>query len=196
MCRIISCSAPDYVGDLCSRHYNRLRTTGTTDDGKRARAPLSERLWRHVDVGGEDECWPWTSKSVIKGYGTISTGGRRGKKLLSHRATWIVTHGEIPESDGYHGTVVMHTCDNRLCCNPKHLRLGTQAENVRDMDKKGRRKTFAHKGEAHHNSRFTEKDVRYIRTSPLRNVDLAREFGCTRQAIGFIRRRISWRHLT
>lgn len=139
MCSVDNCEGKDYSGGLCSRHYNRLRTTGTTADGPRARLPLADRLWRQVDRRGEEECWPWLGVSLLKGYGFIGRGGRGAGKLLAHRAAWEVTFGSIPESDGYHGTVVMHTCDNRLCCNPKHLRLGTQAENVRDMDAKGRR---------------------------------------------------------
>jgi hypothetical protein len=89
----------------------------------------------------------------------------------------------------------MHICDNRLCVNPAHLKLGTQADNVRDMDKKGRRRSNPVMGPAHHNARFTEDDVKHIRSSPNTNAELAREFGCARQVIGFVRRRVTWKHL-
>ena len=49
-----------------------------------------------------------------------------------------MTNGPIPPSDAYHGTVVMHICDNRICCNPNHLRLGTHDDNMADMAAKGR----------------------------------------------------------
>ena len=89
----------------------------------------------------------------------------------------------------------MHLCDNRECVNPAHLRLGKQSDNVKDMDEKGRRKHNPNLGEKHHNSRFTEEQVRYIRSSEKTNAELGREFKCARQVIGFIRRRIVWKHL-
>lgn len=81
----------------------------------------------------------------------------------------------------------MHTCDNRLCCNPGHLVLGTQSDNVRDMDAKGRRQTVSHYGEKHHNARFTAEEIEYIRASPKRTVELTKEFGCGRATISHIR---------
>ena len=184
-----------YAAGLCSRHYSRLRKTGTTDDGPRARKPFKDRIMAKIDRRGVGECWPWTGVSQINGYGVIGRGGRSAGKVLAHRAVFELECGVIPESDDWHGTVVMHTCDNRLCCNPAHLRLGSQADNVRDMDNKGRRKSKSVVGEAHHNSRFTEQDIRKIRSDPRSNAELGRVFGCRRQVIGNIRRRISWKHV-
>ena len=140
-CTVEGCSGPVWAASMCSRHYNRKLKTGTVEDGPRARASLSDRLWRQVDCRGDDECWLWTAKSVVTGYGVLSSGGRDKPKILAHRAAWEVINGSIPDGEGHHGTVVMHTCDNRLCCNPAHLRLGSQADNVRDMDEKGRRRS-------------------------------------------------------
>lgn len=195
MCSVTGCDSPAYAAGMCSKHYIRHLRTGTTDPGPRAKAPLAERLWRNVIRGSPQECWPWVGKSRLSGYGFIGRGGRGTGKLLAHRAAWEVTYGPIPDSDEYHGTVVRHTCDNRLCCNPQHLALGTQADNVRDMDVRGGRRTVARNGEAHHNARFTEADIRYIRSSPKRNVDLAKEYGVQRAVISGIRRRVSWRHV-
>lgn len=138
-CSVEGCGGGIYSKGMCSRHYNRLRTTGTTADGPKAKLPFRERLWKKIDRRGPDDCWEWKSKSLVKGYGAIGTGGRSGKHVLAHRAVWEEFNGPIPKHDSYHGHVIMHTCDNRLCCNPSHLVLGTQSDNVRDMDKKGRR---------------------------------------------------------
>ena len=182
---------------LCPKHYYRLRTTGTTDAGLYARGSLSDRLWRQIEKRGPDECWPWISKSLVAGYGTIGVGGKHGKKELAHRAVWIVTHGPIPDGGPYpHGYVVMHICDNRLCCNPAHLRLATQAENVADMHEKGRGNYEGRpKGSAHGNAKLTEVAVQEIRAAPYGSHALAARYGITYATLKDIRAGRSWRHI-
>ncbi len=51
----------------------------------------------------------------------------------AHRASWQISFGPIPD-----GLQVLHTCDNPPCCNPAHLFLGTQLDNIYDMCAKGR----------------------------------------------------------
>ena len=51
----------------------------------------------------------------------------------AHRIAWELTHGPIAD-----GLFVLHTCDVPLCCNPQHLFLGTQRDNIRDAAAKGR----------------------------------------------------------
>lgn len=196
-CSVFGCQNPAYVKAkrLCSKHYNRLRTTGTTDDGPQARLPLEQRFWKHVDVRSPDECWPWTAKSKISGYGVISTGGRRGKKVLAHRLSWQIHNGDMPESDSYHGAVVMHTCDNPECVNPSHLVVGEQADNVDDMIAKGRKVSNPPCGERHKNSKLTDEQVRQIKTSKISGEVLAKKYGCNRCTINRIRSGKSWKHV-
>jgi hypothetical protein len=79
-------------------------------------------------------CWEWTGGTNQYGYGLIAltVDGKRTSRA-AHRHQWLRERGPIPP-----GRHVMHTCDNRLCINPAHLRLGSPKDNVRDMMAKGR----------------------------------------------------------
>ena len=94
------------------------------------------RFWCKVDVRAPAECWDWQGQATGSGYGRIKWGGRLES---AHRVAYELTFGPIPDDHaGYHGTVIRHSCDNRLCCNPRHLLAGSQADNVRDMVERGR----------------------------------------------------------
>ncbi len=76
-----------------------------------------ERFWRNVDrSAGLDGCWPWTGgRLTTEGWGRFRHDGRT---TLAHRFAYAEWHGPIPA-----GLQVRQTCDDRLCCNPRHLRL-------------------------------------------------------------------------
>ena len=82
-----------------------------------------------VAVKSEGSCVEWRGGRDRDGYGISYVGGRRG----AHRFTWEKTYGKIPD-----GFCVLHHCDNPPCVNPEHLFLGTNLDNVRDRDAKGR----------------------------------------------------------
>lgn len=102
---------------------------------------IENRFWANVDKRGEDECWPWKLRPGNNGYGLITF---YGYKKTAHRVSYELHHGELPTLDGPHGACVLHSCDNRLCVNPKHLFVGTQGDNMRDMWSKGRGKAPNH----------------------------------------------------
>ena len=87
-----------------------------------------ERFWNKVDK--TDDCWNWTASKNIQGYGYFRFDGKMRK---AHRMAWLLVNGEIPD-----GMCVCHTCDNPGCVNPIHLWLGTNQDNMDDMNNKGR----------------------------------------------------------
>lgn len=128
-----------------------------------------------------DECWEW-ARYKKRRYGSLKVG-RKG--VLAHRMAWELANGEIPD-----GMKVLHKCDNPPCCNPNHLFLGTQLDNIKDRDTKGRQ--VAPKGEQNGNCVLSDEQVAEIRrryeygSRTNGTVALAREFGASQPQISNI----------
>lgn len=153
------------------------------------RKPLRERFWAKVDVRGPDECWEWQGHRTKKGAGQIGLGTRKDGLSYTHVLSWKIHNGEIPK-----GLLVCHECDNPPCVNPKHLFLGTPAQNSADMKNKGRA-TF---GERQPNSKL--KTMQVIQIKELVNggaalQEIADEFGVSRSLVGMISKGKRWGHL-
>lgn len=105
-----------------------------------------------------------------------------GKWARLHRLIYEAHNGPIPK-----GMMVCHSCDNPSCCNPDHLFLGTNQDNMVDMVQKGR--GYAQK--------LTCEQVASIK-SRLGNqtqTSLANEFGVHKTVISQIKRNIVWKHV-
>lgn len=95
-------------------------------------------------------CWIWQKAVTNSGYGVVGVQHDR-KRLMTfaHRISYYCFNGPLGQ-----GLQVCHSCDNKLCCNPHHLWLGTRSDNVRDSHKKGRGR-----------AKLTLKQARQIRRS-------------------------------
>lgn len=92
---------------------------------------ITEALMRFVSPEPNTGCWLWTGALARANYGACNL--RKYGEQYAHRAVWRATHGPVPD-----GLCVLHRCDNTLCCNPEHMLLGTQLENIADRQKKNR----------------------------------------------------------
>lgn len=163
------------------------------------------RFQRNIKVSLITGCWEWIGGKTESGYGSIGASHkvRNGKKTNAHQMSWLLYFGEIPEGMG-----VLHTCDNPPCCNPEHLFLGTNADNVKDKMKKGRHKSGGFlfgefhplHGVNHPSNKLSEDDVleivRLNKTEKYTNIELANMYGVSKGAISGIICGRTWSWLT
>lgn len=108
------------------------------------------RFWSKVQAGSLDECWLWNASKEPSGYGHFKLSGKEGT-VQAHRVVMLYVTGHWPER------YVLHHCDVRACCNPRHLYEGTQQQNVQDRQERsktwrertGRRLTLDEKRRIH-----------------------------------------------
>ena len=130
-----------------------------------------------------DSCVPWPYARTPRGYGLIRIDGR------AVYVTRVIAGASATQ-------VVRHTCDNAVCVNPRHLVMGSQADNVQDCIERGRhRPPVTARGEAHHAAKLRAQDVRDIRASAEPAAVLARRYCVRRALIHRVRRRETWRHI-
>lgn len=110
-----------------------------------------KRLEKHILK--KKDCWEWLGSVTVGGYGETNYKGRH---INAHRLAWMVYKGEVPD-----GLLVLHKCDVRTCCNPRHLFLGTPQDNMDDMMRKGRHNIL--KGHECPWAKFTDDQIREIR---------------------------------
>lgn len=131
----------------------------------------AERFWEKVDVGSADECWTWKASINRLGYGSI---GWNRKVVEAHRVSFFLANGIWPGEKH-----VLHSCDNRACVNPSHLRLGTHRENMKDMSVRSR-------ADKHSKRLLTIEQAREIRAKRESGVTLrglAKEYGVSKSVI-------------
>ena len=146
-----------------------------------------DRIYDNIKEDDETGCFIWQKSKDSWGYGHIRIHGKLHK---THRIMYEEYVGEIPE-----GMKVCHRCDTPSCCNPDHLFLGTDADNMRDRDNKDRQA----RGESHGTSKLTEEDVKSIKEllseGDLKQHELSAIFNVGSDVISRINTGKAWKHI-
>ena len=149
---------------------------------------LEDRFMEKVYMEPNSGCWLWDSSVTIDGYGRFRTKERTEH---AHRASYKIFKDGISG-----GLYVLHKCDVRSCVNPHHLFLGTQKDNMDDMNAKSRRP----RGEDHPNSKLNSVQVRIIRrlleSGIVKQKTIAELFNVSTQPITLINTGKGWDRLS
>lgn len=129
---LIEFSAIKKKRKYCSRKCSGISQTNNSFYNIATKEQKIERLrykFEKFVIKNKDQCWKWKG-SWSGGYPQLNVNK---KNIKAHRASYLINVNEIPNR-----MLVLHKCDNRECCNPDHLFIGTQKDNMRDMINKGR----------------------------------------------------------
>jgi hypothetical protein len=174
-CSVPHCQEQAKIKGLCSRHYKRKWSCGSTKVGRPCyHEPLEKKFWRYVEK--TSSCWMWKGYTDKDGYGTIKNGHTT---LRAHRVSFKIHHGQIDENK-----LILHTCNNPSCVNPAHLYQGDQYDNMKDRIDSGNY-LF---GENHFNAKVPDSDVLKIRNHTGTYKQIAAEFGISPSQAGNIKR--------
>lgn len=132
---------------------------------------------------GCDGCWEYPGTRDKDGYSYYYDGDSDPR---AHREAYAIAIGRIPD-----GMYVCHRCDNRPCCRPSHLFLGTARDNACDAVSKDRHS----RGERNGISKLTAQQVLAIRADHRRQVAIAADYGIRQTTVSEIKRGNRWRHL-
>ena len=143
-----------------------------------------KRFWSRVDIRGENECWPWLGFIKENGYGYFSC---YKKMRYTHRVAYILTYGFFDLS-----LQVCHSCDNPPCCNPAHLWLGSQKDNIQDCIKKGRDMFIGERNGGHILSTSSVNKIRTLLAEGYEGASIAKLFNVSQAAISRIKNNHAW----
>lgn len=170
---------------------SRLRAAGIKLDWKKShRAAFNVKFQSRIDKRGPNDCWLWTGGiNKFTGYGRAMY---RRRRIPAHRYAFMLANN-IEHLEKWQ--FVCHKCDNPPCCNPNHLFLGTQADNMQDMLSKGRDNYC--RGERSPSRKLSWEQVQAVKSmaeaGELSQREIARQFDIHQVTVSKILNGIRWR---
>lgn len=160
-----------------------------------------ENFWSKVYISSPEACWDWQGAKTSSGYGSLLW---HGQSVQAHRVAFFLSFGGIALVPGFrrkgaarrYKRFVLHACDNRACCNPAHLFLGSMRTNLLDAYAKGRK---VQPRSQHANAKLSAQQVRTIRrqydSGQRTQQQLAAKFKVSQRVISLVVRRESYKDI-
>jgi hypothetical protein len=176
ICKVENCEREAKSRGFCFRCYQRLRYHEklTLKQSKDYGTP-EERFRRKYKVNLTTGCWEWTKSLNHDGYGEFIL--KQGR-ILAHRFSYALFKSHLNKEQR-----ILHICDNRRCVNPKHLKIGTQQENIKDMVVKDR----------HAKHKLNLNQAIEIKNSSLNRRELAVIYNVSITTIRSIKKELTWK---
>mgnify|MGYP003637331437 FL=1 len=110
----------------------------------------------------DNGCWNYVGHTNSAGYGVVCCENmidlpHNKGQVTTHKLSYLYHYSRMPKD-----TILLHSCDNRRCCNPDHLSAGTRKENTMDAQRKGRL-----------------KGINYLQLYGMTRTELAKKLGIT-----------------
>jgi hypothetical protein len=138
-------------------------------------------FWQNVRIDRRPgACWEWTL-STKNGYGRFTVNC---VEHYAHRYAYALVNGSAPKG---RTSQVMHKCNNKLCCRPDHLIVGTGSQNTTDAYRDG----LIPSGERHAKAIHSDEVIKSIRDDPRPQLELARVYGVSQSHISRIKTGVS-----
>lgn len=171
---------------FCNKKCSAIDRSKKREGMRKSISECAKKFWENVDVKTSEECWEWQGcMHGPNGYGWF-TGGPARRRDFTHRISVWISTGEYP-----YGLVVRHKCDNKRCINPNHLLTGSMADNSRDAVERG----LTVRGSSQRCAKLHEDQIKFIRSSSLMHIELARIYNVHPTTILRIKNGVTWKHV-
>ena len=145
-----------------------------------SRKNVPHDVFKHIDMRGNDECWPWKGKVNAKDGRPYFTIDRK------RRPSYVIVLEAFSGTKQTEGQVARHTCDNPICCSPHHLVWGTHQDNMDDMKERDR----------HGLPKTVVRAIRGLLDNGRKHQDIAKLYGVSRETITAINNGRSHKEIT
>lgn len=153
---------------------------------RKARQKVEVFQFINIVVGADNrpdftKCWLWKEDAPLSGRDSRPTFTFNNRRMLAYRVTYELMTGVDLSSD----VILRHKCDNKMCCNPRHLEEGTHQQNMDDMKDR----------ERHGLPHNTVRAIKKLLLSGELHSEIATKFGVSRQTITAINNEKVYQHV-